>query len=169
MSWKSNGAFTRLGNTFKRLYEKKLVFKEDFEALKTLQEEINNLTEQRITEQTLFAKVVCANMYFSLIRYGNIKDSIKEVQRDLDIDLSAHLEQLTIELNTQSLQSLMKQKGITFELVENLETKNRNLELIKKHEKEFVNKISERWEYDNVKKSFEKTINEFITNPNNYS
>ena len=35
--------------------------------------------------------------------------------------------------------------------------------------KEFVNKISERWEYDNVKKSFEKTINEFITNPNNYS
>lgn len=169
MSWKSNGAFTRLGNTFKRLYEKKLVFKEDFEALKTLQEEINNLTEQRITEQTLFAKVVCVNMYFSLIRYGNIKDSIKEVQRDLDIDLSAHLQQLTSELNIQSLQNLMKQKGITFELVENLETKNRNLELIKKHEKEFVNKISELWEYDNVKKSFEKTINEFITNPNNYS
>ena len=52
-------------------------------------------------------------MYFSLIRYGNIKDSIKEVQRDLDIDLSVHLEQLTSELNIQSLQSLMKQKGMT--------------------------------------------------------
>jgi len=169
MSWKSKGAFTRLGNTFKRLYEKKMVFKEDFEALKTLQETINELTELRVKEHTLFAKVVCANMYFGLIRFGNIKESIKELQNDLDIDLVAHLENLTNELNIQSLQSLMKQKGITFELVENLESKNRNLELIKKHEKDFTNKILERWEFDDVKKSFEKTINEFITNPDNYN
>lgn len=169
MSWKSNGAFTRLGNTFKRLYEKKLVFKEDFEALKTLQEEINNLTEQRITEQTLFAKVVCANMYFSLIRYGNIKDSIKEVQRDLDIDLSSHIEKLTFELNLITLQNLMEKQGVNFELVQDKESEERNLQIIKKHEKEFSKKIIERWEYDDVKKSFEKTINEFITNPDNYS
>lgn len=169
MSWKSKGAFTRLGNTFKRLYEKKLVYKEDFEALKTLQEEINQLTELRVREHTLFAKVVCANMYYGLIRYGNIKECIKMVQTDLDIDLTAHLENLTNELNIQTLQNLMKQKGITFELVEDLETKNRSLELIKQHEKEFTNKVLERWEFDDVKKSFEKTINEFIANPNNYN
>lgn len=169
MSWKSNGAFTRLGNTFKRLYEKKLVFKEDFEALKTLQEEINNLTEQRITEQTLFAKIVCANMYFGLLRYKDISQAIKEVQNDLDIDLVSHIEKLTFELNLISLQNLMEKKGINFELVQDKESKERNLELIKKHEKEFSKNIMERWEYDNVKKSFEKTINEFITNPNNYT
>jgi hypothetical protein len=169
MSWKSNGAFTRLGNTFKRLYEKKLVFKEDFEALKTLQETINDLTEQRITEQTLFAKVVCANMYFGLLRYKDINQAIKEVQYDLDINLSSHIEKLTFELNLISLQNLMEKQGVNFELVQDKESKERNLQIIKKHEKEFSKKILERWEFDDVKKSFEKTINEFITNPENYS
>lgn len=169
MSWKSNAAFKRLGNTFKRLYDKKMVFKEDFEALKTLQDTINELTELRVIEQTLFAKIVCANMYNSLIRYGNIKDSIKEVQTDLDINLITHIERLTSELNIQSLQNLMKSKGITFELVQDLQTRNNNLDIIKLHEKEFTNKILESWEYEDVKKSFEKTINEFVTNPNNYT
>lgn len=169
MSWKSKGAFTRLGNTFKRLYEKKLVFKEDFEALKILQEEINNLTEQRITEQTLFAKVVCANLKAYLVRFGNIKEAIKWVQMDLDIHLISHIEELTNELNLQDLQNLMKQKGIIFELVTTKEEKENNLKVIKEHEKEFVNKILEPYKYESVKKSFEKTINEFITNPENYS
>jgi len=169
MSWKSNGAFTRLGNTFKRLYEKKLVFKEDFEALKTLQEEINNLTELRVTEQTLFAKIVCANMYFGLLRYKDVNQAIKEVQHDLDIDLQSHIEKLTFELNLISLQKLMENQGVNFELVQDKESKEHNLKIIKKHEKEFSKKIIESWTYDNVKKSFEKTINEFITNPNNYS
>jgi hypothetical protein len=169
MSWKSKSAFKRLGNTFKRLYEKKLVYKEDFEALKTLQETINELTELRVKEQTLFAKIVCANMFFSLLRYGNINASIKEVQNDLDLSLTSHLQKLTIELNAQELQNLMKSKGITFELVESLETKNNNLEIIKKNEKEFINKISKEWNFADVKKSFEKTINEFINNPSNYT
>lgn len=168
MSWKSQGAFKRLGNSFKRLYEKKLIFKEDFEALKTLQEEINDLTELRITEQTLFAKIVAANMFYSLLRHGNINESIKEVQTDLDLPLISHLEKLTNELNLQSLQSLMKSKGINFELIQDLESKNNNLSIIKKHEKEFSKNILEKWEYNDVKKSFEKTINEFITNTNNY-
>jgi len=168
MSWKANGAFKRLGNTFKRLYEKKQVYKEDFEALKTLQETINELTELRVTEQTLFAKIVAANIFFSLLRHGNIKESIKEVQNDLDLPLISHIERLTSELNLQSLQNLMKEKGITFELVQDLETKNNNLDIIKKHEKEFSKNIIEKWEFDDVKKSFEKTINEFITNTNNY-
>jgi hypothetical protein len=169
MSWKANGALKRLGNTFKRLYEKKLVYKEDFEALKTLQETINELTELRVTEQALFAKIVCANMFFSLLRHGDINASIKEVQNDLDLPLISHLERLTSELNIQTLQNLMKSKGITFELVESLEAKNNNLELIKKHEKEFSKNILEKWEFEDVKKSFEKTINEFIINPENYS
>jgi len=169
MSWKSKGAFTRLGNTFKRLHEKKLVFKEDFEALKTLQEEINQLTELRVTEQTLFAKIVCANMYFGLLRYKDVNQSIKEVQHDLDIDLQSHIEKLTFELNLISLQNLMEKQGINFELVQDKESKERNLEIIKKHEKEFSKKIIESWTYDDVKKSFEKTINDFITNHNNYS
>jgi len=168
MSWKSKGAFTRLGNTFKRLYEKKLVFKEDFEALKTLQDEINQLTELRVTEQTLFAKIVCANMYFGLLRYKDINQAIKEVQYDLNIDLQSHIEKLTFELNLISLQNLMEKQGVNFELVQDKESKERNSEIIKKHEKEFSKKIIERWGYDDVKKSFEKTINDFITNPNNY-
>jgi phosphotransacetylase len=169
MSWKSQGAFKRLGNSFKRLYEKKLIFKEDFEALKTLQETINELTELRVTEQTLFAKIVSANMFFSLLRHGDINQSIKEVQNDLDLPLISHIERLTNELNLQSLQNLMKSKGINFELVQDLQSKNNNLEIIKKYEKEFSKNIIEKWEFDDVKKSFEKTINEFITNANNYT
>jgi len=169
MSWKSKGALTRLANTFKRLHEKKLVFKEDFEALKTLQEEINNLTELRVKEHTLFAKVVCANMYYGLLRFGDINQAIKMVQTDLDIDLTAQLENLTNELNIQQLKKLMQKNGISFELVESLEQKNKNLEIIKQHEKEFTNKILERWNFDDVKKSFEKTVNSFITNPENYN
>lgn len=169
MSWKSKGAFKRLGNTFKKLYEKKLIFKEDFEALKTLQETINELTELRITEQTLFAKIVSANMFFSLLRQGDINQSIKEVQNDLDLPLILHIERLTNELNTQSLIKLMKSKGIVFELVQDLQTKNNNLEIIKKNEKEFSKKIIQKWEFEDVKRSFEKTINEFITNTNNYT
>lgn len=168
MSWKAKGAFTRLGNTFKRLHEKKLVFKEDFEALKTLQETINDLTELRVKEHTLFAKLLCTNIYWNLVRFGDIKEAIKWVQMDLDINLSSHLEQLTNELNIQQITNLMKSKDITFELVESKESKDRNLELIKTHEKEFVNKILESWNFEDVKKSFEKTANEMISNPENY-
>lgn len=169
MSWKSNGAFTRLGNTFKRLYEKKLVYKEDFEALKTLQETINELTELQVREHTLFAKLLCTNIYWNLVRFGDIKQAIKWVQMDLDVDLTSHLEQLTNELNIQGITNLMKSKEITFELVESKESKERNLELIKTHEKEFVNKILESCNFEDVKKSFEKTANDMISNPDNYS
>lgn len=169
MSWKSNGAFTRLANTFKRLYDKKLIYKEDIEALKTLQETVNELVAQNITEQTLFAKLVCANLYYAVIRYGNIKEAIKMIQMDLDLPLTSQLQNLTNELNLQELTSLMKSKGIEFDIPESLESKNKNLELISKHEKEFVSKVLNSWKYDDVKKSFEKTVNEFITNPENYS
>lgn len=169
MSWKANGAFTRLGNTFKRLYEKKLVYKEDFEALKTLQEEINILNEKRVNDNILFAKLLCSNLKGYLMKFGNINDAIRWVQIDLNIHLNCHIKELTQELNIQTIQDLMKSKGINFELVQDKESKERNLELIKKHEKEFVNKILERWEYEDVEKSFIKTANEMINNPENYS
>lgn len=169
MSWKSNGAFKRLGNTFKRLHEKKLVFKEDFEALKTLQEEINILNEKRVQDNILFAKLLCSNINGYLMKFGDINNAIKWVQMDLNIDLSSHIEKLTFELNLQGLQNLMKEKGINFELVQDLESKNRNSEIIKIHEKDFVNKILAKWEYEDVKKSFEKTANEMISNVDNYS
>lgn len=169
MSWKSNNAFKRLGNTFKRLHEKKLIYKEDVEALKTLQDVINELTELRVKEHTLFAKLLCTNIYWNLIRFGNITEAIKWVQMDLDVNLTSHIEQLTNELNIQQITNLMKSKDITFELVEDKESRERNLELIKKHEKEFTNKILEKWTYDVVKKSFEKTANEMISNPDNYT
>ena len=168
MSWKSKGAFTRLGNTFKRLHEKKLVFKEDFEALKTLQEEINILNENRVQDNILFAKLLCSNLNGYLMKFGDINAARKWVQMDLNIDLSSHLEQLTLELNLQSLQKLMENKGIIFELVKSKEEKESNLKIIKEHEKEFVDKIIERWEYEDVKKSFEKTVNEMINNVDNY-
>ena len=168
MSWKSNIAFKRLGNTFKRLYEKKIVYKEDFEALKSLQEEINILTEKRVNDNILFAKLLCSNINGYLMKFGNVNDAIKWVQMDLNIDLFCHIEELTKELNQQELQNLMKSKGINFELVQDKETKDRNYELIKKHEKEFVDKILEPWKYEDVKKSFEKTANEIINNVNNY-
>jgi len=163
MSWKSKGAFTRLGNTFKRLHEKKLVFKEDFEALKNLQEEINELTEKRVNDHILFAKLLCSNINGYLMKYGDVNEAIKWVQMDLNIDLSSHLEQLTFELNLQTLKKLMESKGISFDLVTDKETKERELEIIKTNEKEFVSKILERWEYDDVKKSFEKKCDAFIS------
>jgi len=168
MSWKSKGAFTRLGNTFKRLHEKKLVFKEDFEALKTLQEEINILNENRVQDNILFAKLLCSNINGYLMKFGDINESIKWVQLDLNIDLSSHLEKLTLELNLQTLQNLMKSKGINFELVQDQESKDRNLKIIMENEKEFSKKIIECWEYEDVKKSFEKTANEMINNVDNY-
>lgn len=169
MSWKSKGAFTRLGNTFKRLHEKKLVFKEDFEALKTLQEEINLLNENRVQDNILFAKLLCSNINGYLMKFGDINEAIKWVQLDLNIDLSSHLERLTLELNLQTLQKLMKSKGINFELVQDQESKDRNLKIIMENEKEFSKKIIERWEYEDVKKSFEKTANEMINNVDNYN
>ena len=169
MSWKSKGAFTRLGNTFKRLYEKKLVFKEDFEALKTLQDEINILNEKRVNDNILFAKLLCSNIKGYLMKFGNVNDAIKWVQMDLNIHLISHIEGLTKELNIQLIQDLMKSKGINFELVQDKESKDRNTEIIKKHEKEFVNKILESWEYADVEKSFNKTVNEMINNPENYT
>lgn len=169
MSWKSNGAFKRLGNTFKRLHEKKLVFKEDFEALKTLQEEINELTENRVNDNILFAKLLCTNLNGYLMKFGDINLARKWVQMDLSIDLSSHIEQLTFELNNNELKKLMQNKGIDFELVNDKETKDKNAEIIKQHEKEFIDKILARWEYEDVKKSFEKTVNEIITNIDNYN
>lgn len=164
MSWKSQKAFKRIFNTFKRL--NKQIYQEDIDALKDLNEIVEDMTELRIKDNTLFAKLLCNNIYWNMILTNDIQQSIRMVQDDLDVSLNEHIKRLTHELNHSELVKLMKSKGIEFELKSNKEEQEK---IIKENQREFTQKVLDNWDFDTVQKSFYKTANEMISNPDNYS
>jgi len=161
MAWKEKNAIRRIYNVFKRSKDK--IYTEDIEALKLINDKIENDTRLSVNDNLLYAKLLCLIIRSDVMHYGNIKMAIKKANDNLSMPLSTHIELLKINLNQNDLNQYLK--SINFDYENLNETKLSELE---EKEKGIIEKLKKNWSYDNVEKSFYTTANEFLLNIENY-
>lgn len=161
MSWKSDKAIERLVRTFQRV--KNQIFDQDVEAIKTINETIENSEKSHAVDNILFAKLLCVALRYRTEYYGDIKTALKSIDGDLKTTHKEHVKMLQISLN--NVDKLNYLKSISFDLDnENLS----KIEELKGNEKEFLEKLKTNWTFENVEKSLVKSVNDFIFNTDNY-
>jgi len=161
MAWKETNAIRRIYNVFKRSKDK--IYTEDIEALKLINEKIENDAKISVNDNLLYAKLLCLVIRSDVMHYGNIKMAIKKANDSLSMPLSTHIELLKINLNQNDLNQYLK--SINFDYDNLNETKLSELD---GKEKGIIEKLKKNWSYDNVEKSFYTTANEFLLNIENY-
>lgn len=160
MSWKSDKSIERIVKLFKRV--PKNVFPEDIEAIKHVSETITESEKQYMTDNILFAKLLCHVINQNLHYHGNIKMSIKDVSDVFKKPIEHHLSILTSNLNNQDLNNYLKEIGIDFDSYKN------ESDVIKSNEKGLIEKLKSSWETKSVTKSLCNTVNEFLKDTDNY-
>ena len=165
MSWITDKAINRIYNTFKRI--PKQIFKEDIEALKSLNEYVENSDSKIIADNLLYAKLLCINLRQSFDYFGNINTAIKQTSSDLKIPLEAHIQWLQKKMNDRQYQDFLLSLNIKtdFETLEDIENNKIN---ISKHQKEIAESLKSAWQFKEVEKSFYNTANQFLKDVNNY-
>lgn len=166
MSWSSDKALERLIKTFQRI--KNGIFKEDIDAVKKLAETIEENEKLIVIDNILFAKLLCHVLNTNLHHYGNMKNSLYVVQDVFKRPLDHHIEFLSDNLNNQELNNYLKSIGVNLEFEETKDENLNNIEKLKSNQKEIIEKIKNNWSKSKVEKSFVKSVNEFLRDPENY-
>ena len=142
MSWELKRNVTKIFNAFKR--NKERIYKEDIEALKNLDEFINESSKQLTKDNLLYAKLLCVFLRQNIHHYKDVKFAIKELKFHLHIPLDKQIELLTIDLNMIELQK-----------------QDTNEKLLEKFQKPWSNEV--------VEKSFYNSANDLLKEIENYS
>jgi len=142
MSWQNKKHITKIFNAFKR--NKERIYKEDIEALKNLDEFINESSKNLTKDNLIYAKLLCVFLRQNVHHYKDIKFAIKELKFQLNIPLDRQIELLTYDLNLISLQN---------------ET----------DAKEVFKKMDNPWTKEQVEKSFYNSANDLLKEIENYS
>jgi cupin superfamily acireductone dioxygenase involved in methionine salvage len=142
MSWEQKRYVTKIFNAFKR--NKERIYKEDIEALKNLDEFINESSKNLTKDNLIYAKLLCVFLRQNIHYYKDIKFAIKELKFQLNIPLDRQIELLTYDLNLISLQN---------------ET----------DAKEVFKKMDNVWSKEQVEKSFYNSANDLLKEIENYS
>jgi cupin superfamily acireductone dioxygenase involved in methionine salvage len=142
MSWEQKRYVTKIFNAFKR--NKERIYKEDIEALKNLDEFINESSKNLTKDNLIYAKLLCVFLRQNIHYYKDIKFAIKELKFQLNIPLDRQIELLTYDLNLISLQN---------------ET----------DAKELFKKMDNDWSKEQVEKSFYNSANDILKEIENYS
>ncbi len=142
MSWELKRNVTKIFNAFKR--NKERIYKEDIEALKNIDEFINESSKQLTKDNLIYAKLLCVFLRQNIHYYKDIKFAIKELKFQLNIPLDRQIELLTYDLNLISLQN---------------ET----------DPKEVFKKMDNAWSKEQVEKSFYNSANDLLKEIENYS
>jgi cupin superfamily acireductone dioxygenase involved in methionine salvage len=142
MSWQNKKHITRIYNAFKR--NKERIYKEDIEALKNLDEFINESSKNLTKDNLIYAKLLCVFLRQNIHYYKDIKFAIKELKFQLNIPLDRQIELLTYDLNLITLQN---------------ET----------DAKEVFKKMDNAWSKEQVEKSFYNSANDLLKEIENYS
>jgi hypothetical protein len=142
MSWQNKKHITRIFNAFKR--NKERIYKEDIEALKSLDELISKESEQTTKDNLIYAKLLCVFLRQNVHHYKDIKFAIKELKFQLNIPLDRQIELLTYDLNLIELQKLESAEQV-FEKMDNA------------------------WSKEQVEKSFYNSANDLLKEIENYS
>jgi hypothetical protein len=142
MSWELKRNVTKIFNAFKR--NKDRIYKEDIEALKNIDEFINESSKNFTKDNLLFAKLLCLFLRQNIHYYKDIKFAIRELKFQLNIPLDRQIELLTYDLNLIELQ-----KQETPEAV--------------------MQKMNNAWSKEVVEKSFYNSANDLLKEIENYS
>jgi hypothetical protein len=142
MSWENKRYVTKIFNAFKR--NKQGIYKEDIEALKNLDEFINESSKNLTKDNLIYAKLLCVFLRQNIHYYKDIKFAIKELKFQLNIPLDRQIELLTYDLNLITLQN---------------ET----------DAKEVFKKMDNAWSKEQVEKSFYNSANDLLKEIENYS
>ena len=161
MSWSNKKHIARIFNAFKR--NKDRIYKEDIDALKSLDELINENSKAITTGNLVFAKLLCLYLRQNAYYYKGVKPAIKALQRDLKQPLEFNLTLLTKELNNIELTSFLKDKDVD---CDKWYTK-KNLK--KEDEQEVINKILNEWTLEIVEKAFYNSANDLLKDIENYT
>lgn len=160
MSWEEKKALNRIYSTFKRL--KTGIFKEDVEALKTLNEFNESISKKTVHGNLVFAKLYCICLRQNLNYYGSVKLAIKGINKELRLPLDFQIEQLTKEINHNEFIIYLKESGVDMSITSN------NENIIKENKKEFTEKFLNSWSKKQVEESFYKSANDVLKEINNY-
>jgi CRISPR/Cas system CSM-associated protein Csm2 small subunit len=142
MSWEQKRYVTKIFNAFKR--NKERIYKEDIEALKNLDEFINESSKNLTKDNLIYAKLLCVFLRQNVHHYKDIKLAIKELKFQLNIPLDRQIELLTYDLNLIELQKLESAEQV-FEKMDNA------------------------WSKEQVEKSFYNSANDLLKEIENYS
>jgi len=142
MSWEQKRYVTKIFNAFKR--NKERIYKEDIEALKNLDEFINESSKNLTKDNLIYAKLLCVFLRQNIHYYKDIKFAIKELKFQLNIPLDRQIELLTYDLNLISLQNETEAK-------------------------EVFKKMDNAWTKEQVEKSFYNSANDLLKEIENYS
>lgn len=160
MSWIEDKSVKRIFNTFKRL--KSNIFNEDIEALKNINSSLENSKIRYVSDNLLYAKLLCVILKQNTEYYRDIKTAIKSIDDILKKDLNYHLEFLRISITNVEMEEYLKSIGFSFNLLQNDD------ELIKSNQKEIIDKLNKNWDIKLVEKSFFNTANSFLKDFENY-
>jgi hypothetical protein len=142
MSWTSKKHIARIFNAFKR--NKERIYKEDIEALKELDEIVNQSSRQLAKDNLIYAKLLCVFLRQNIHYYKDVKLALKQLQFQLKTPLDTQIEMLTIDLNMVDLQ--------------NQET-----------DEQLLNKLLNSWTREQVEKSFYNSANDLLKEIENYT
>jgi len=161
MSWDSKRHLARIFNAFKR--NKERIYKEDIEALKSLDELINDNSKSITTGNLIFAKLLCLYLKQNANYYKGVKMAVKGLQNELKKPLDYHLQMLTKELNNIELINYFESKGIDL-------SNGYSEKVIKQEdEQDIINKLKNEWTYEIVEKSFYNSANDLLKDIENYT
>jgi len=169
MSWELDNAMKRVFNVFKRFKEQKgKIWDNDIEALKTINQELENTKKQQAIDNILFLKLLTIHIKFELDHFKDISFAKKNIHKALSLPLSHHLEFLRISLNQIDFENYIKSIGMSNNFLSNKETKFNDDKILDSKQKEIIEKLDKFWTLEKVEKSIYNTCNEFITDIENY-
>lgn len=171
MSWQLENALKRVFSVYKRFKEQNgKLWDNDIEAIKTLNLAIENASKTYVNDNLLFAKLLVYVLDRNVHNNGDIKASIKIASDVLKEPLDFHLQKFHKNLNQKGVDNYLESIGYNLDFYDNTkETKEKNQKILKENEKEIIEKLNQNWTYDNVKKSFYNTANEFLQQTDNYN
>lgn len=146
MAWKEKNAIKRIYNTFKRL--KSGIYTEDAEALKTLNEWLENESANFVDDNRLFAKILCINLTQNLNYYGDMNIAKNNLLKALQLPLDHHIEMMVDCFNMHDRDKFFKEGHTT---------------------QEEINKIMNPWTFEKVSQSFYKTANDILKDIENHT
>jgi len=161
MSWKDKQHITRIFNSFKR--NKANIYQEDINALKSLDELINDNSKTMTAGNLIYAKLLCLYLKQNANYYKGVKMAVKGLQSELKRPLDYHLQMLTKELNNIELINYFESKGIDL-------SNGYSEKVIKQEdEQDIINKLKNEWTYEIVEKSFYNSANDLLKDIENYT
>lgn len=160
MDWRTAKNIKHIFNVFKRL--KNQIWTNDIEVLKELNEWLENAAESKATDNILFLKLVCVVLKERSEHYGCVKMAIRTINDDLSTPKENLIEMLRISLNNTDRINFLKECGI------DVEGYGDETEKLTKFQKEFTERLTKNWSIKNVRQSLYKTVNQFVTDIDNY-